>query len=217
MTDVHLLPRRIALLLLLADLIGLILAFNVANWLRLGSLAGAAVRHPATRRGAGAGALCSRLLLGGNPRGGNARRAAHCGGHSARRNRNRRRGLRIRALGEWKLDGGPRCDAGCPSHLCRLGAGLAALRVALSAAANRQGQMAGRGHKRKGSSSVSGFPTGTAETELSFLSDSSPNHDNTLPNVVGTLDDLETVLKQDWSGSDRCAHVAAVGSDSSRR
>jgi hypothetical protein len=40
MTDVHLLPRRIALLLLLADLIGLILAFNLANWLRLGSLLG---------------------------------------------------------------------------------------------------------------------------------------------------------------------------------
>ena len=30
MSDVHLLPRRIALLLLLADLIGLILAFNLA-------------------------------------------------------------------------------------------------------------------------------------------------------------------------------------------
>jgi len=40
MADIHLLPRRIALLLLLADLIGLILAFNLANWLRLGSLLG---------------------------------------------------------------------------------------------------------------------------------------------------------------------------------
>src|SRR5258708_34278519 len=38
--DIHLLPRRIALLLLLADLIGLILAFNLANWLRLGSWLG---------------------------------------------------------------------------------------------------------------------------------------------------------------------------------
>jgi hypothetical protein len=36
MTDVHLLPRRIALLLLLADLIGLILAFNLAIGCGLG-------------------------------------------------------------------------------------------------------------------------------------------------------------------------------------
>src|SRR6266852_5162776 len=40
MADIHLLPRRIALLLLLADLIGLIVAFNLANWLRLGSWLG---------------------------------------------------------------------------------------------------------------------------------------------------------------------------------
>jgi sugar transferase (PEP-CTERM system associated) len=44
------------------------------------------------------------------------------------------------------------------------------------------------------------FQKAHAEAELSFLSDSSPNHDNALPGVVGTMDDLDTVLNQDWSG-----------------
>ncbi len=170
MADVHLLPRRIALLLLLADLIGLILAFNVANWLRLRSLLGlpfgillpiavlvlalyvldcysvetqvAGLRAaPRTLMAVLLGAIVTAAV--------------------------------VYASGLWgsgKLHGGPRCNAGRAFHLCGLGTRVAARRVALSAAANRQGQMAGRGHKRKGCSSVSGFPAGTCRnrTFLSF-------------------------------------------------
>jgi len=200
MADVHLLPTRIALLLLLADLIGLILAFNLANWLRLGSLLGlpfdillpiavqvlalyvldcySVETHVAGMRAAPRTVVA--IVLGAIVT-----------------------AAVVYASGLW---------GGGNSTVGRGVMPVAHLIFAVWApvwrhyASRYQRQQTGRarwlvaGTSEKAARLYRDFQQVRAETELSFLSDSSPNHDNTLPNVVGTLDDLESVLKQDWSG-----------------
>ena len=200
MADVHLLPTRIALLLVLADLIGLILAFNLANWLRLGSLLGlpfgillpiavqvlalyvldcySVETHVAGMRAAPRTVVA--ILLGAIVT-----------------------AAVVYASGLW---------GGGNSTVGRGVLPVAHLTFAVWApvwrhyASRYQRQQTGKarwlvaGTSEKAARLYRDFQQVRAETELSFLSDSSPNHDNSLLNVVGTLDDLETVLKQDWSG-----------------
>ena len=200
MADIHLLPRRIALLLLLGDLVGLILAFNLANWLRLGSLLGLPLDillpiavlvlalyvldcYSVQTQVAGMRAAPRTfvaVLLG-------AILTAAA----------------IYASGLWG------------SGNSTVGRGVMPLAYLIFAvwapiwrhyASSYQHQQTGKarwlvaGTSDKAERLYRDFQKAHAEAELSFLSDSSPNPDNALPRVVGKLDDLETVLKQDWSG-----------------
>jgi sugar transferase (PEP-CTERM system associated) len=198
--DIHLLPRRIALLLLLADLVGLILAFNLANWLRLGSLLGLPLDillpiavlvlalyvldcYSVQTQVAGMRAAPRTfvaVLLG-------AILTAAA----------------IYASGLWG------------SGNSTVGRGVMPLAYLIFAvwapiwrhyASNYQYQQTGKarwlvaGTSDKAERLYRDFQKAHAEAELSFLSDSSPDADNALPRVVGGLDDLETVLQQEWSG-----------------
>ena len=200
MADIHLLPRRIALLLLLADLIGLILAFNLANWLRLGTLLGLpfdillpiavlvlalyvldcySVETQVAGMRAAPRTLVAVLL------GAIVTAAA------------------IYASGLWGSGNSTMGRGVMPvAHLI-----FAAWAPVWRYYASRyQRQQTGKarwlvaGTGEKAVRLYRDFQKANAEAELSFLSDSSPNHDNALARVVGTLDDLDTVLKEDWSG-----------------
>ncbi|MGQ0577427.1 MAG: sugar transferase [Betaproteobacteria bacterium] len=200
MADIHLLPRRIALSLLLTDLMGLILAFNLANWLRLGAFLGLpldmllpiavlvlalyvldcySVEIQVAGMRAAPRTLVAVLL------GAIVTAAA------------------VYASGLWG------------SGNSTVGRGVMAVALLIFAAwapvwrhyASRyQRQQTGKarwlvaGTSEKALRLYRDFQKANAEAELSFLADSSANHDNTLPRVVGTLEDLETVLEQDWSG-----------------
>ena len=200
MADIHLLPRRIALSLLLTDIIGLILAFNLANWLRLGSLLGLpldillpiavlvlalyvldcySVEIQVAGMRAAPRTLVAVLL------GAIVTAAA------------------VYASGLWG------------SGNSTVGRGVMALAHLIFAvwapvwrhyASRYQRQQTGKarwlvaGTSEKALRLYRDFQKANAEAELSFLADSTPNHDNSLPRVVGTLEDLEMVLKQDWSG-----------------
>jgi sugar transferase (PEP-CTERM system associated) len=198
--DVHLLSRRIALLLLLADLIGLILAFNLANWLRLGYLLGLdpdillpvavlvlvlyvfdcySVETQVAGMRAAPRVLVAVLL------GAIITAAA------------------IYASGLW---GSGKSTVGrgvMPIAYLIFAVWAPVWRLYASRYQRRQtGKarwlVAGTGEKAV--RLYRDFQKAHAEAELCFLSDFPPNHDTALPSVVGTLDDLETVLKQDWSG-----------------
>jgi len=200
MADVHLLSRRIALLLLLADLIGLILAFNLANWLRLGYLLGLvpdillpvavlvlvlyvldcySVETQVAGMRAAPRVLVAVLL------GAIITAAA------------------IYASGLWG-SGRPTVGRGIMPVAYLIFAvwapvwRLYASRYQRRQTGNARWLVAGTGEKAV--RLYRDFQKAHAEAELCFLSDLPPNHDTALPSVVGTLDDLETVLKQDWSG-----------------
>ena len=200
MSDVHLLPRRIALLLLLADLIGLILAFNLATWLRLGYLLGLPLDimlpiavlvlalyvldcYSVETQVAGLRAAprtLAAILLGAAV----TAAAIYASGLWARGYSTVGRGVMPVAyliFAVW---------APVWRHY--------ASRYQRRQTGNARWLVAGT--SEKAARLYRDFQRAHAEAELSFLSDSSPNHDSTLPNVVGTLDDLETALKQDWSG-----------------
>jgi len=200
MADIHLLPRRIALLLLLADLIGLILAFNLANWLRLGSLLGLPFDillpiavlvlalyvldcYSVATQVAGMDAAPRTLV------------AVLFGAIVT--------AAAIYASGLWG------------SGNATVGRGVMPVAYLIFAvwapvwrlyASRYQRQQIGKarwlvaGTGEKAVRLYRDFQKAHAEAELSFLSDATPNHDNALPRVVGTMDDLDTVLNQDWSG-----------------
>src|SRR6266404_2254953 len=198
MADIHLLPRRIALLLLLADLIGLILAFNLANWLRLGSLLGLPFDillpiavlalyvldcYSVETQVAGIDAAPRTLV------------AVLFGAIVT--------AAAIYASGLWG------------SGNATVGRGVMPVAYLIFAvwapvwrlyASRYQRQQIGKarwlvaGTGEKAVRLYRDFQKAHAEAELSFLSDATPNHDNALPRVVGTMDDLDTVLNQDWSG-----------------
>src|SRR5258708_7781257 len=198
--DIHLLPRRIALLLLLADLIGLILAFNLANWLRLGSWLGLpfdillpvavlvlalyvldcySVESQVAGMRAAPRTLVAVLL------GAIVTAAA------------------IYASGLWGSGNSTVGRGVMPVAYLIFAVWAPVWRVYAS---RYQRQQTGKarwlvaGTGEKAARLYRDFQKAHAEAELSFLSDSSPNHDNALPGVVGTMDDLDTVLNQDWSG-----------------
>ena len=200
MADIHLLPRRIALLLLLADLIGLILAFNLANWLRLGSLLGLPLDillpiavlvlalyvldcYSVETQVAGMRAAPRTLV------------AVLLGAIMT--------AAAVYASGRWG-SGNSAVGRGVMPVAHFIFAVWAA--VWRHYASRYQRQQTGKarwlvaGTGEKATRLYRDFQKAQAEAELSFLSDLSPDHDNFLPRVVGTLDDLETVLKQDWSG-----------------
>jgi len=198
--DIHLLPRRIALLLLLADLVGLILAFNLANWLRLGSPLGLpfdillpiavlvltlyvldcySVQTHVAGMPAAPRTLVAVLL------GAIVTAAA------------------IYASGLWG------------SGNSTVGRGVLPVAYLIFAvwapiwrhgASRYQRQQTGKarwlvaGTGEKALRLYQDFQKANSEAELSFLSDLSSKHDGALPAAVGTLEDLDTVLKQDWSG-----------------
>jgi sugar transferase (PEP-CTERM system associated) len=198
--DIHLLPRRIALLLLLADLIGLIVAFNLANWLRLGSWLGLPfdILLPVAVLVLALYVLdCYSVetQVAGMPAAPRTLVAVLLGAIVT--------AAVIYASGLWG------------SGNSTVGRGVmpvAYLIFALWApvwrlyASRYQRQQTGKarwlvaGTGEKAARLYRDFQKAHAEAELSFLSDSSPNHDNALPGVVGTMDDLDTVLNQDWSG-----------------
>jgi len=198
--DIHLLPRRIALLLLLGDLIGLILAFNLANWLRLGSLLGLPLDillpiavlvlalyvldcYSVQTQVAGMRAAPRTfvaVLLGAVV----TAAAIYASGLWGSGNSTVGRGVMpvaylIFAVWApiWRL---------YAARYQHLQAGKARWLVA--------------GTSEKAARLFRDFQKAHAEAELSFLSDDSPNPDDPLPGVIGTLDDLETVLRQEWSG-----------------
>jgi len=200
MTDVHLLPRRIALLLLLADLIGLILAFNLANWLRLGSLLGLPfdILLP-----------IAVLIL--------ALYVLDCYSMDTQVS-----GMRAapRTLVAVLLGG--IVTAAVVYAMALWGAGnstvgrgvlaVAYFFFAIWAATSRifaaQYQREQTGSTRwlvlgsgdKAARLHRDFQRARGEAELSFLSDIPHELNSSLPRVLGTTDDIETILPQGWSG-----------------
>lgn len=200
MADIHLLPRRIALALVLADLIGLILAFNLANWLRLGSLLGLppdillpiavlvlalyvldcySVETQVAGMRAAPRTLVAVLF------GAIVTAAA------------------IYASGLWGSGNSTVGRGVMPVAYLIFAVWAPVWRVYAS---RYQRQQTGKarwlvaGTGEKAARLYQDFQKSHAEAELSFLSDCSPNHDTTLPRVVGTLDDLDTALIEHWSG-----------------
>ncbi len=200
MADVHLLPRRIALLLLLGDLIGLILAFNLANWLRLGSLLGLPLDillpiavlvlalyvldcYSVESQVAGMRAAPRTLV------------AVVFGAIIT--------AAAIYASGLWGSGNSAVGRGVMPvAHL------IFAVWASVSRlyASRYQRQQTGKarwlvaGTGEKAARLYRDFQKAHAEAELSFLADATPDHDSALPRIVGTLENLDAALNQDWSG-----------------
>ena len=200
MADINLLPRRIALALLLADLIGLIVAFNLANWLRLGYVLGLS---PGILLPAAVLVLVLYVLdcysvetqVAGMRAAPRALLAILLGGIVT--------AAAIYASGLWG-SGNPTVGRGVmPVAYLFFAIWAPVWRLSASRYQRRQTGKARwlvAGTGEKAARLYQDFQKARTEAELSFLSDFPPNDDTALPNVVGTLDDLEAALRQDWSG-----------------
>lgn len=200
MSDIPLLPRRIALTLLLADLIGLILCFNLASRLRLGAMLGLpldmllpmavmivtlyvfdcyAVDTQVSGMRAAPRALVA--VLAGSVI---TAAAVYASGLWGEGNSTVGRGVLALAYGffaVWAI-----ASRFYAARYHREQSGQARWLV-LGA-----GEKAARLHRD--------FAKAQRDDELSFVHDATGERDPTLPRVLGAAEDLEQALRQDWSG-----------------
>lgn len=200
MSNIPLLPRRIALALLLADLVGLILCFNLANALRLGGLLGLPFDmllpiaillltlyvfdcYSVDAQVAGMRAAPRTLVavLAGSVL---TAAAVYASGLWGEGNSTVGRGVLAIAYGFFVVWATASRFFAARYHREQSG----------------QARWLVLGAGEKAARLYRDFARARRETELSFLSCGYENRDPALPQGIGTADDLQQVLGQGWSG-----------------